>query len=102
MQEHGRLLLALDVIVVVEYDPRRVDDAQSTLGLNGLQFLRVAPAALQRHIPHRQKGMTNIPDSKKKPAMTHLGAFEGVDQAAFADIREADDEALRRFRLCTP
>ncbi len=34
--------------------------------------------------------------------MTHLGAFEGVDQTALADIREADDpdgDALRRSQF---
>ena len=34
--------------------------------------------------------------------MTHLGAFEGVDQAALPDVREADDadgDALGRARL---
>jgi len=34
--------------------------------------------------------------------MTHLGAFEGVDQTALPDVREADDtdgDALRGARL---
>jgi len=30
------------VIIVVKDDPRRVDDAQATLKLNRLQFLRVS------------------------------------------------------------
>ena len=37
-----KLLLSLDVIIVVKDDPRRVDDAQATLKLNRLQFLRVS------------------------------------------------------------
>ena len=35
-------------------------------------------------------------------AMTHLGTFEGVDQTALADIREADDadgDALGLYTL---
>ena len=38
----------------------------------------------------------------KQNVMTHLGAFEGVDQTAFPNVREADDAdgyALRRARL---
>ena len=100
------------MIVIVEYDPCRVDDAQSTLGLNGLQFVRVAPAALQRHIPSQRRAPSKGNDKhsrlkKQTNAMTHLGAFEGVDQTALADIREAeaddaDGDAPAPLSVCTP
>jgi hypothetical protein len=38
----------------------------------------------------------------KQNVMTHLGTFEGVDQTALPNVREADDadgDALRRARL---
>jgi hypothetical protein len=92
-QKHGRLLLALNIVVVVKDDPRRVNDAHATLELNGLQFFRVPwlscngthlrrDASSKWHEKHRQL-MTNM--------MAHLGALEGVDQTALADVREAND-----------
>lgn len=35
-QKYGRLLLALNMIIIVKDDPQRVDDAQAMLELNGL------------------------------------------------------------------
>ena len=93
------------MIIVVKDDPRRVDDAQATLELNGLQVFRVSwlrrnGTHLRRHAPsegHKKKHCQLITN-----AVTHLGALEGIDQAALADVREANDadcEALGRARF---
>jgi hypothetical protein len=81
------------VIIVVKDDRRRVNDAQATLELNGLQFLRVSRlrcngAHLHSDAPSKGRDKHSW---LKMNAMTHLGTFEGVDQTALADIREADD-----------
>jgi len=44
----------LDVIIVVKDDPRRVDDPQATLELNGLQFLRASRLRCKRTPPSRR------------------------------------------------
>jgi hypothetical protein len=41
-QEHRRFLLALDAVVVIKYDTRRVDDPQAALELDRLQLHRVS------------------------------------------------------------
>ena len=46
----------------------------------------------------RQKGHDKY-SRLKTNAMTHLGAFEVVDQAVLADIREADGDVLRCTRF---
>jgi len=95
---HGRLLA-----IVVKNDRRRVDDPQATLELNGLQFLRVSRLrcnGTHLHGDGCQKGLDKH-FRLKTNAMTHLGAFEAVDQTALTDIREADDtdgDILRRAR----
>jgi hypothetical protein len=94
----------LDAIIIVEYDPRRVDDLQATLELNGLQSLRVSQLrcnGTHLHGDGRSKGHDKH-SRLKTNAMTYLGALEGVDQAALANIREADDadsDTLRRARF---
>ena len=92
------------MITIVKDDPRRVDDPQATLELNGLQFLRASRLRYNGHTfmaTDRQKGHDKH-SRLKTNTMTHLGAFEGVDQTVLADVREADNadgDALGRARF---
>lgn len=98
-QEHGRLVLALYTLIVVKDDAGRVDDPQPTLELNRLQLLRMS--RLPRHSAHLPVRISITAKVRRKEE-ADLGSLERVDQAAFADIRKADDadrHALRRARL---
>jgi len=80
---------------VVKDNPRRIDDAQATLELNGMQFFRVPwlrhdDTHLRRDAP--SKGHEKYCQLTTNTAtVTHLGALEGINQTAFADVREAND-----------
>jgi hypothetical protein len=69
--------------------------------LNRMQFLRVSRQRCNgTHLHGDAPSKGHDQHSRfKSNAMTHLGAFKGVDQTALADIREADGDALGRARF---